>query len=69
MVVVEPECIPDEDGAPLLPGVMHDLVVQYRINHVNLVNVLDPASQARWKNAVDVLAARTDAGHPGHGVE
>ncbi len=43
---------------------LYDLVVNRRITHVNLLNVADPATQARWKNALDVLAARTGAGIP-----
>ena len=64
MVPVETDCLPAHDGEPLQPGLMHDLVVNRHITHVNLMTVPDPAALARWKNAVDVLAARSHAGIP-----
>ena len=68
MVFVEPECIPAEDGAPLLPGVMHDFVVKYQMNHMNLVNVLTrlPRRAGRMRST---CSQRGPIGHPGHGVE
>lgn len=64
MVPVETDCLPAHDGEPLRPGLMHDLVVNRHITHVNLMTAPDPATLARWKNAVDVLAARSHAGIP-----
>jgi beta-glucosidase-like glycosyl hydrolase len=64
MAFVDDSVIPDEDGQPLLPGPVHDFVVKHHVTHMNLVNVLPPAEQARWYNALQVLARQTGSGVP-----
>ncbi|SMG19014.1 glycoside hydrolase family 3 protein [Agreia pratensis] len=64
MAFVDPSAIPAEDGLPLLPGPVHDYVVKHHVTHMNLVNVLTPAEQARWYNALQVLAKQTGSGVP-----
>ncbi|KJC64298.1 glycoside hydrolase family 3 protein [Agreia bicolorata] len=64
MAFVDAAVIPAEDGHPLLPGPVHDYVVKHHVTHMNLVNVLPPADQARWYNALQVLARQTGSGVP-----
>lgn len=64
MAFVDASVIPDEDGLPLLPGPVHDYVVKNHVTHMNLVNVLPPDAQARWYNALQVLARQTGSGIP-----
>ncbi|SMQ73858.1 glycoside hydrolase family 3 N-terminal domain-containing protein [Agreia sp. VKM Ac-1783] len=64
MAFVDASVIPGEDGQPMLPGPVHDYVVKHHVTHMNLVNVLPPAEQARWYNALQVLAQQTGSGVP-----
>ena len=69
ITLTEPQCVPEQDGDPLLPGMLYDLVVNRHITHVNLLNVADPATQARWKNARGRARGADRSRYPGHGVE
>ena len=64
MAFVDPAVIPEHDGDPLLPGPVYDFVVTHRVTAMNLVNVLEPALQVRWYNALQVLASQTGSGIP-----
>ncbi|UFS60627.1 glycoside hydrolase family 3 protein [Subtercola endophyticus] len=64
MAFVDPAVIPERDGDPLLPGPVYDFVVTHHVTAMNLVNILKPAQQVRWYNALQVLARQTGSGIP-----